>query len=68
MEKKDIEQLQLLLSACEKVMKEVLETVEDCSQSLDVENDCNDVLIFKSIYDDMCKELGVEVIETMGLS
>ena len=65
---KDVEFARIQLQALESVLEETKEILKDIDRKLETTQQVEDIIIFSTFYEQMCEELGVEEIETMGIS
>ena len=65
---KDVEFARMQLKAIEGVLEDTRDILKDIDKKLETTQQVEDIIIFSTFYEQMCEELGVEEIETMGIS
>ena len=65
---KDLEFARMQLESIEGILKDTRDIVRDIDRKLETTQQVEDIIIFSTFYDQMCEELGVDDIETMGIS
>ena len=66
-EKQYKEALRLLEHVSSQV-REAMESLDSIEQTIDCERTVDQVVIYSNVYEEMCDEMGVDFIETMGIS
>jgi hypothetical protein len=65
---KDLASARIQLEHIKGILEQTMELVNNIDKKFETTQNVEEIVIFSNLYDEMCDELGVEEIETMGIS
>tara|TARA_Y100001963_G_C6727382_1_gene422143 strand:+ start:317 stop:529 length:213 start_codon:yes stop_codon:yes gene_type:complete len=65
---KDLASARIQLEHIKGILEQTMEIVDNIDKKFETTQNVEEIVIFSNLYDEMCDELGVEEIETMGIS
>ena len=65
---KDLASARIQLEHIKGILEQTMELVDNIDKKFETTQNVEEIVIFSNLYDEMCDELGVEEIETMGIS
>ena len=65
---KDLASARIQLEHIKGILEQTMELVDNIDKNIDCERTVDQVVIYSNVYEEMCDEMGVDFIETMGIS
>ena len=65
---KDLASARIQLDHIKGILEQTMELIENIDKKFETTQSVDEIVIFSNLYDEMCEELGVDEIETMGIS